>query len=68
MQKDKDKFKQMKTGERKMSTVGTDGIAHKKPPSSLKSECLKKKTTIYTFVTFRSMDGRDLFKKSYDTF
>lgn len=67
MQKDKDKFKKMKIGDRKMSTVSaTDGI--KKPPPSKGCECLKKKTTIYTFVTFRSMDGKDLFRKSYATF
>ena len=48
----------MKIGNRKMSIAGTDTPA-KKPSSA--SECFKKKSTLYTFVTFRSMDGKTLF-------
>jgi len=46
----------MKIGDRKLSVTS----AKKENPSSA-SECLKKKSTLYTFVTFRSMDGKTLF-------
>lgn len=31
---------------------------NERPKPSSGFECLKKKTTLYTFVTFRSMDGK----------
>lgn len=63
MDKIKEKYREFKIGDRKMSVAGE---RPKKPSGGF--ECLKKKTTIYTFVTFRSLDGRDLFMRSYDTF
>lgn len=44
------------------------GSTNERPKPSSGSECLKKKTTLYTFVTFRSMDGKKIFYRSYDTF
>jgi hypothetical protein len=57
----------MKAPDHKSQVGGTDSLGHKKPPST-SCECLKKKTIIYAFITFRSMDGKELYRKSYARF